>query len=46
MYRKYGKCEYVKYSISIGNNDMQACNKEGLTKKVYSHRKHLDLDNI
>jgi hypothetical protein len=31
IYRKYGKCEYIKYSASVGNNDMQACNKKGLT---------------
>jgi hypothetical protein len=28
--RKYGKCEYIKYSTSVGNNDMQAYNKKGL----------------
>jgi hypothetical protein len=31
IYKKYGKCEYIKYSASAGNNDMQACNKKGLT---------------
>jgi hypothetical protein len=31
IYRKYGKCEYIKYSASVGNNGMQACNKKGLT---------------
>jgi hypothetical protein len=31
IYRKYGKCEYIKYSTSVGNNDMQSCNKKGLT---------------
>jgi hypothetical protein len=31
IYRKYGKCEYTKYSASVGNNDMQAYNKNGLT---------------
>jgi hypothetical protein len=30
--KKYGKCEYIKYSASVGNNDMQAYNKNGLTK--------------
>jgi hypothetical protein len=46
MYRKQGKCEYIKYSTSASNNDMQAYNMKDLTKKVDSHRKHLDLDNI
>jgi hypothetical protein len=31
IYKKYDKCEYIKYSASAGNNDMQACNKKGLT---------------
>jgi hypothetical protein len=31
IYRKYGKCEYIKYSASVGNKCMQACNKKGLT---------------
>jgi hypothetical protein len=22
IYRKYGKCEYIKYSASVGNNKM------------------------
>jgi hypothetical protein len=25
-------CEYIKYSASVGNNDKQAYNKNGLTK--------------
>jgi hypothetical protein len=32
IYRKYDKCEYIKYSASVENNDMQAYNKKGLTK--------------
>jgi hypothetical protein len=32
-YRKYGKCEYIKYSASVGNKDMQACNKKCLTNR-------------
>jgi hypothetical protein len=31
IYGKYGKCEYIKYSTSVGNNDMQASNKKSLT---------------
>jgi hypothetical protein len=31
IYMKYDKCEYIKYSASVGNNDIQACNKKGLT---------------
>jgi hypothetical protein len=31
IYRKYGKCEYIKYFTSAGNNDMQDYNKKGLT---------------
>jgi hypothetical protein len=31
IYRKYGKCEYIKYSASVGNNDMQAYYKKSLT---------------
>jgi hypothetical protein len=31
IYRKYGKCEYIKHSASVGNNDMQAYKKKGLT---------------
>jgi hypothetical protein len=29
--RKKGKCEYIKYSASVENNDMQAYNKKVLT---------------
>jgi hypothetical protein len=29
--QEYGKCEYIKYSASVGNNDMQDYNKKGLT---------------
>jgi hypothetical protein len=31
IYRKYGKYEYIKYSASVGKNDMQVYNKKGLT---------------
>jgi hypothetical protein len=34
IYKKYGKCEYIKYSASVGNNGMQACNKKGLTNWI------------
>jgi hypothetical protein len=27
--REQGKCEYIKYSTSVGNNGMQAYNKKG-----------------
>jgi hypothetical protein len=30
IYKKYGKCEYIKYSASVGNNDMHAFNNNGL----------------
>jgi hypothetical protein len=46
IYRKYGKCEYIKYSTSVGNNGMQAYNKEEFNNTVYMQRKHIDLDNI
>jgi hypothetical protein len=31
IYMKYGKCEYIKYSTSARNNDMQGYNTKGLT---------------
>jgi hypothetical protein len=31
IYKKYGKCKFIKYSASVGNNGMQAYNKKGLT---------------
>jgi hypothetical protein len=32
IYRKQGKGEYIKYSERVENDDMQAYNKNGLTK--------------
>jgi hypothetical protein len=29
--QEIGKCEYIKYSVSVENNDMQAYNKKGST---------------
>jgi hypothetical protein len=31
IYMKYGKCDYIKYSASVENNDMEAYNKKCLT---------------
>jgi hypothetical protein len=38
IYRKYGKCEYIKYSASIENNDMQAYNKKGSTSSFIAEK--------
>jgi hypothetical protein len=45
IYRKYGKCEYIKYSASVRNNDMQAYNKKGSTSGSIAEKWHLYLDN-
>jgi hypothetical protein len=31
QYTRNNKCEYIKYSASVENNDMQAYNKKGST---------------
>jgi hypothetical protein len=38
IYRKYGKCEYTKYSASVGNNDMEAYNKKDSTSSFIAER--------
>jgi hypothetical protein len=38
IYRKYGKCEFIKYSASVGNNDMQAYNKKSLTNGLFAEK--------
>jgi hypothetical protein len=37
IYWKYGKCEYIKDSASVGNNDMQSYNKKDFNNVVYLH---------
>jgi hypothetical protein len=40
IYKKWGKCEYIKYSTSVGNNDIQAYNEKGLTTG-FNYRKSI-----
>jgi hypothetical protein len=36
--QEIGKREYIKYSASVGNNDMQGYNKKGLTSGLFGEK--------
>jgi hypothetical protein len=36
--KKHNKCEYIKYSASVGNNDMQAYIKKGLIHGLFAQK--------